>query len=64
MRWGPEFSEKRSKIDNLENRIEGFLSITSRVPRRDLIVTKRNGAKIATAQSRWLDHRKPLLQGF
>ena len=35
-----------------------------RVPRRDLIVTKLNGAKIATAQTCWLDHRKLLLQGF
>ena len=38
--------------------------IHNRVPRRDLIVTKLNGAKIATAQTCWLDHRKLLLQGF
>ena len=38
--------------------------LCSRVPRRDLIVTKCNGAKIATAQSRLIDLEKPLLRGF
>ena len=35
-----------------------------RVPRRDLIVIKRNDAKNATAQSCRLGHRRLLLQGF
>ena len=35
-----------------------------RVPRRDLVVTKCNGAKIATAQTRLIDLENPQLRGF
>ena len=55
------------QIDSQQAGTMMLLSRTSmviRVPRRDLIVTKLNGAKIATAQTCWLDHRKLLLQGF
>ena len=36
----------------------------TRVPRRDLIVTKCNISKIATGRSRLIDLEKPLLRGF
>ena len=39
-------------------------SLLNRVPRRDLIVTKCNGAKIATAQTRLIDLENPQLRGF
>ena len=41
-----------------------LMALHSRVPRRGLIVTKCNGAKIAIAQSGLIDLEKPLLQGF
>ena len=44
--------------------LEQFSVFTGFPVYRYLIVTKRNGEKIATAQSRFLDHKKPLLQGF
>ena len=47
---------------NADPLFDKYLSI--RVPRRDLIVTKCNGAKIATARSRLIDLENPQLRGF
>ena len=44
--------------------VQDWKGMYSRVPRRDLVVTKCNGAKIATAQTRLIDLENPQLRGF